>query len=101
MKLCVYTFKILRHKIGREGDLLMNKKVKSPYLSQVGNEVVLFLNYTRNGFKYWSIVSFSATNLQGYASGVARTFSLVGHNGMVNYYPVPPYHPVSVLNRTS
>ena len=27
--------------------------------------IILFLNFSRNGLKYWSIVYFSATKLQG------------------------------------
>ena len=49
-------------------------------------------HFSRNGLKYWSIVYFSATKLQGYASDVARrTFSLLGHvtlpgTGLCIYY---------------
>ena len=68
--------------------------------------IVLFLNFSRNGLKYWSIVYFSATKLQGYASDAPRwTFSLLGHtpwNGALHkLLPILPYHPVSVLNTTS
>ena len=95
----------------------MEESTRSSYLSQDGDEVmmyklitsslfggklylriVLFLNFSRNGLKYWSIVYFSATKLQGYASGVARrNFSLLGHtpwSGALHILlPTPPLSP--------
>ena len=65
--------------------------------------IVLFLNFSRNGLKYWSVVYFSATKLQGYASGVARrTFSLLGHIPWNEALHILITHsPLSPLNTTS
>ena len=53
-----------------------------------------------NIFKYNEVIATCGI------SGIARTLSLVGHtpwNGTlhINYYSLPPYHPVNILNITS
>ena len=65
--------------------------------------IVLFLNFSRNGLKYWSIVYFFAGLCQWRSQEdffIVRSHSLEW-DFVYTYYPFPPYHPVSVLNTTS